>query len=726
MKRSLILLMTVVLLIDGSLAQGRKHEVHRRGMLHQTVFNTGELGRSYDQGTAGITSGLPSFEWPANSATTVDSKPYSGQHNSFGGGMQMAATRRDTTRLFAYCGAISGLPVAGTYSFPLDISRTENFPLRTDGTVNPAYNPNEAEEIIVSKWATPLGLTVTRTSRAWSHPDYDDFIIYEYEIENTGDTDGLAVTPARTDTLRDVLISFAHGLAPGKTGYERTYNRWSGGDFQQNDVYARWDRRRWLSYAAERNGKPDPQYFAEWSATGKNGGGLQSPQAVGFVQLYVDTTHLATRPETMLIVDASDTATVWDANGHVKQPFLNRLETSLMSEAKYRVNMEIALTRKNSPYRSLASFGPDWVGRGSFNVRQSWYFGVGKMMIYGPYTLKPGEKIRFALAEVAGYGPARLEETQAGLMDEGGSCGQICGESATTQAFYPVWNYWQTIEYGLTPRIFGSTYLSTNPLPEYVNSNVVTVREVADRAIEAYTGAALVDHDTTQYWPERAPERGVYQLPVVVPAPQVRIENTDLATNRIMWDNQSESFTSARLQAPLSHYEVYRSSHPIGPWSLLDSVGLADPRYFSGGTYAIIDPATVVGESHYYSVLSVDASGRKSGRTNTSLHQTQLGGTDVLETVYAVPNPFIVQSGFGGAGRPESKIGFYNLPKKCTIRILSYSGQLVETLEHDSGDYSTEYFQVTRNNQLIASGVYFFVVESPDGKRSHGKFVVIK
>ncbi len=726
MKRSLILTLLLLLAVTAAVSQGRKHAVHQRGMLHQTVYNTGELGRAYDQGTAGITSGFPSFEWPANSATTIDSKPYTGQHNSFGGGIQISATRRDTTRMFAYCGAISGLPVAGTYSFPIEISRTENYPLLADGSVNPSFNPNEAEEIIVSKWATPMGLTVTRTSRAWSHPDYDDFIIYEYEFENTGDTDGNAATTSRQDTLRDVYISFAYGFAPGKTGYERTFNRWSGGDFQLKDTYARWDRRRWLSYAAERDGKPDPQYFTEWAASGKNGGGLQSPQAIGFVQLYFDTTHLAKKDETMLIVADADTANVWDANGHIKQPFLNRLETSLLTAAKYRVNMDIALSRKNSPYRDSANFGADWVGRGAFNVRQSWYFGVGKMMIYGPYHVLPGTKMRFALAEVAGYGPARLEETQAGVVDEGGSCGQICGESATTQAFYPVWNYSQQIVYGLDLQTFGSTYLSTYPLPQYVNSNVVTVRDVADRVIQAYTGRPLVDYDTTQYWPEQAADRGVYQLPIAVPSPVVRIENTDGATNRVLWENHPESFTSARLQAPFSHYEVFKSDHPLGPWVRLDSVGIGDPRYFTGGTYALIDPNTRVGESYYYSVLSVDASGRKSGRTNISLHQTQLGGTEELGTIYAVPNPFIVQSGFSGAGEPQNKVGFYNLPKKCTIRIISYGGQLVETIEHDSGDYSAEYFQVTRNNQLIASGVYFFIVETPDGKRTHGKFVIIK
>ena len=48
-------------------------------------------------------------------------------------------------------------------------------------------NPNEAEEIIKSSWGTSVGIAVTRTSRVWSYPDYDDMIIYEYEFEYNGE-----------------------------------------------------------------------------------------------------------------------------------------------------------------------------------------------------------------------------------------------------------------------------------------------------------------------------------------------------------------------------------------------------------------------------------------------------------------------------------------------------------------------------------------------------------
>jgi hypothetical protein len=35
------------------------------------------------------------------------------------------------------------------------------------------------------------------------------------------------------------------------------------------------------------------------------------------------------------------------------------------------------------------------------------------------------------------------------------------------------------------------------------------------------------------------------------------------------------------------------------------------------------------------------------------------------------------------------------------------------------------WYQVTRNNQMLASGVYFFTVDDDQGNRVQGKFVVI-
>ena len=66
-------------------AQSRTAQKHSRGMLHQTVYNTGELGRAFDRGDAGMLDGFSSMEWPPNSKVTIERKEFKGQHNSFGG-----------------------------------------------------------------------------------------------------------------------------------------------------------------------------------------------------------------------------------------------------------------------------------------------------------------------------------------------------------------------------------------------------------------------------------------------------------------------------------------------------------------------------------------------------------------------------------------------------------------------------------------------------------------
>lgn len=283
-------------------------------MLHETVYNTGEIGRAYHQGQAGNATTVPLMEWPGFSATVVDDISYDGKHHILGGGIHISGDAADTTqRMFAFCGAVgAGTPeqVAGRWAFPYSIVRIENYPVLENGELNPDYNPDEAEEIIIATWGTPLGILVKRTTRAWSYPDYNDFIIYEYELTYTGDRDGDLV-PDTDVPLTDVLVSFVYGFAPNMFGYQRQYNRWLYSDFERNDQRARFDPMRWLAYNLHMNGLPDPVYYERWGRTGENGGGLNAPGAPGFMMLYYDTEHLATPEETHAAVAASDSAIVW-------------------------------------------------------------------------------------------------------------------------------------------------------------------------------------------------------------------------------------------------------------------------------------------------------------------------------------------------------------------------------------------------------------------------------
>jgi hypothetical protein len=112
-----------------------------------------------------------------------------------------------------------------------------------------------------------------------------------------------------------------------------------------------------------------------------------------------------------------------------------------------------------------------------------------------------------------------------------------------------------------------------------------------------------------------------------------------------------------------------------------------------------------------------------------TIHETQAPPTETLGKVYVVPNPLFVTSGLSGTdsgGDISDRIQFMGLTSRCTIRIFSYTGQLVQTIEHERDSYGDPWYQLTINNQIIASGVYYFVVEDHvTGERANGKFVVI-
>lgn len=111
--------------------------------------------------------------------------------------------------------------------------------------------------------------------------------------------------------------------------------------------------------------------------------------------------------------------------------------------------------------------------------------------------------------------------------------------------------------------------------------------------------------------------------------------------------------------------------------------------------------------------------------------------------VYVYPNPYrrdasYRSAGFEGRGgierdRPDDRvrrIHFANLPPKCTIRIFSIDGDLVRELDHDMdpsdplSNHDT-WDMITRNTQLVVSGLYYWSVEKPDGKTQLGKFAII-
>ena len=153
-------------------------------------------------------------------------------------------------------------------------------------------------------------------------------------------------------------------------------------------------------------------------------------------------------------------------------------------------------------------------------------------------------------------------------------------------------------------------------------------------------------------------------------------------------------------------------------------------RTYTGRVDATTAVATTNPEGYRYRAPSGGA--RSAAVTGIQIIFDVSDGTSVTETtaadlsgVHTVPDPYYVTNAFEQT-TDNKVIQFVNLPQRALIRIYSASGILVDVIEHESGSLggSAAWDLRNRNNQVVASGVYFYHVESGD-ERKIGKFTVV-
>jgi hypothetical protein len=108
------------------------------------------------------------------------------------------------------------------------------------------------------------------------------------------------------------------------------------------------------------------------------------------------------------------------------------------------------------------------------------------------------------------------------------------------------------------------------------------------------------------------------------------------------------------------------------------------------------------------------------------VHDPSVTTDSSLALVHTVPDPYYVTNQLEITATTKV-LRFVNLPSQAIIRIYSVSGVLINVLTHNDPQAGGE--QVwnlrNRNNQFIASGVYFYHVETPDGRTKIGRFTVV-
>ncbi|MBN2543894.1 hypothetical protein JXI42_13635 [bacterium] len=99
-----------------------------------------------------------------------------------------------------------------------------------------------------------------------------------------------------------------------------------------------------------------------------------------------------------------------------------------------------------------------------------------------------------------------------------------------------------------------------------------------------------------------------------------------------------------------------------------------------------------------------------------------------MDMIKVVPNPYVIRADWDRS-KNTRRIQFTHLPRECTIRIYTLSGELVRTLEHSStaeGGGVEEWDLRTEDDQIPASGVYIYHISTPKGQEKIGKFGLIR
>jgi len=155
--------------------------------------------------------------------------------------------------------------------------------------------------------------------------------------------------------------------------------------------------------------------------------------------------------------------------------------------------------------------------------------------------------------------------------------------------------------------------------------------------------------------------------------------------------------------------------------NFLDPYGGAEPIYPKDGDVLRIQIKTPFRSGDVYEFTTVGA------KEDPKLAKSQ------LDRIAVVPNPYVVAARWEptrlfATGRGERRVYFIHLPRRCTIRIYTISGDHVRTLEHNSNllDGAERWDLTTKDGMDIAPGVYIFHVEAPGIGETVGRFALIK
>ena len=590
-------------------------------------------------------------------------------------------------------------------------------------------NDEWPEEIILTQWTNTQGITTSERAFMWSHPDFDDLIIDEYILENTGDTNGDGDPDMPVGQLNDLYIGFQDRYnisAAGQHAYIRYWRDerdWCMDDWYVydpgNKVLYAWDGDHPLYRDWDDTGDPYKDAFA--TGTLANGGKIRqgedtpmSPAHLGVgVVAYTDD------PTSPYRYNAHDTGKDYvEPDGD--QPYAVRFWESFNANVQNDPNnVEMTETEIYS----------DVLGGGrSIDANPDHPGGQFSMLIFGPYDVPPNGKIKIVLAYLAGHPGQMLGNTDVWTW------GRADKPLATKQA--ELLRGKDALEANLEAARFAYQNAFDIPdAPPDVNfrsgsspSASMTLDwpvSVENAAHPDYAGGEANDVAGYRIYRSTWFHQGPWELLADIPVGTTSREETNFEVSRGSDSKFGDLYLFEDKNSAAGfffYYSVRPYSKPHTSWSpggdmAMHPLGMADL------------PGQVITHVQVGQEGGWAANTQRIYAAESPFAIPSAGSENLQEQVLVVPNPYFLDESHQYPG--STKIRFVGVPSKSRIRVFSVSGELVSDFKHDDASKGeTDYNQFTWNfGGEIATGVYFYVVENLTGSGEQfqrGTFMVLR
>jgi hypothetical protein len=628
------------------------------------------------------------------------------------------------------------------------------FPMSGD-EVAPEKMWGTADVMVESNVRLSMGLDVKQRVLAWSQPGHDDYIIWDWTFVNTGNVDRDPEIELPGQTLSDVYIARVVEAMINGTGDNKVMDTWAGTTEDQDTrlSYPQDDDSLRINYVTPLRAKG-----AGYDSYGKKPGTartlmdgarfggsavLFAPKSCNVPQNYpiadIAASNDPAQPSMHTSVLGNPSFIIWDFPGMDSAGYLNAYETMVMGvfgidstspnfqdayymDSVYNVYDTTASGAKTHYEQPLDRWGELDPSRGwiymtdipeSSDYRrfdQQCHFSIG------PYQMEFGDTLRYVYAYVGGA----ISRKSSYLLGDAWNNGQAASYSWLAELD----SAQMVDELEQRDPIF-NLYYDTDPGIDPVPS----LNDIAKDLMVATGKDSLFNNGMNA-------QRNFnmnYNIPASPPPPTFFAVNDRPDMIDLNWGYETGTPTD------LAGFKIYRAAGAhvyektgeviIGDWYLQDSVG-PDVRAYAD-TVGITP-----GADYYYALAAVSSQGVESGQFLTQTTQPARLASEprrTLDSVRVVPNPLnINNAALGKYFDDANKITFVNLPGFCTITILTESGKLVTTIEHNSGAgiaqwYDGQRYLVTDSDQLPVSGLYIaHIRDNRTGECVSRKFVIVR